>query len=142
MMEKGHEDYSRTHEVKTSGNRAFGWVFVVVFLIIGAWPLLSGGSLRGWATIAAAVIALAALAAPALLSLPNRGWMRFGMLLHRIVSPLVLAILFFAIVTPMGLIMRMFGHDSLHLRRRPGEDSYWIKRDPPGPKPDSLNHQF
>ncbi len=141
-MAKGHEDLSRTHDVKGSSNRAFGWVFVAVFAIIGAWPLLSGGALRWWSVITAAVILLITLVAPALLALPNRLWMRFGVLLNRVISPVVLAFLFYAVVTPMGMLMRAFGKDSLRLRRGGADASYWIKRDPPGPKPDSMNHQF
>jgi hypothetical protein len=64
------------------------------------------------------------------------------LLLHSIVSPVVLAIMFYGVVTPMGVLMRAFGKDSLRLRRSGFAQSYWIKRDPPGPKPDSLNHQF
>jgi len=70
--------------------------------------------------------------------------MRFGVLLNRAISPLALAILFYLVLTPMGVMMRALGKDTLHLRRggSGASASYWIKRDPPGPKPDSLNHQF
>ena len=142
MMEQGHEDFSRTHEVKGSSNRAFGWVFVAVFAIIGAWPLLFGGAVRWWSMIVGIAILVITLLAPALLALPNRLWLRFGLLLNRIISPVVLAFLFYAVVTPMGLLMRAFGKDNLRLRRGSAEASYWIERDPPGPKPDSLYHQF
>lgn len=141
-MPQGHEDFSRTHEVKGSSNRAFGWVFVAVFAIIGAWPLVHGGAARWWSLIAAAAALLVTLLAPALLALPNRLWMRFGVLLNRVISPVALAFLFYAVVTPMGLVMRAFGKDILRLRRSGADASYWIERDPPGPKPDSMNHQF
>lgn len=137
-----HEDFSRTHDVKASSNRSFGWVFTVVFLVVSLWPLLSGGALRWWSLIVAVIVLLVTLFAPALLALPNRMWMRFGLLLHRIISPVVLAFLFYVVVTPMGLLMRMFGKDNLRLRGGNGNGTYWIKRDPPGPKPDSLNNQF
>ena len=142
MMAKGHEDFSRTHDVKASSNRAFGWVFVAVFAIIGAWPLLSGGTLHWWSLITAGVILLITMVAPALLALPNRLWLRFGLALNRIISPVVLAFLFYVVVTPMGALMRLFGKDNLRLSRSETDGSYWIKRDPPGPKPDSLHHQF
>ena len=142
MMAQGHEDFSRTHEVKGSSNHAFGWVFVAVFAITGAWPLLFGGAVRWWSMIIGAAILLTTLLAPALLALPNRLWLRFGLLLNRIISPVVLAFLFYAVVTPMGLLMRAFGKDSLRLRRGSADATYWIERDPPGPKPDSLYHQF
>ena len=137
-----HEDLSRIHEVKGSSNRGFGWVFTAVFLIIGLWPLLEGGALRWWSLIVAALFMLIALAAPALLALPNRLWLRFGLLLNRIISPVVLAFLFYVVLTPIGILMRAIGNDPLRLRRDKEHDSYWIKRDPPGPTPDSLNHQF
>jgi hypothetical protein len=137
-----HEDFSRTHQVKASSNRSFGWVFTAVFLIIAAWPLVSGGTVRWWSLFVAAAFALVTAAAPNLLALPNRLWLRFGLLLNRIISPVVLALLFYLVVTPMGALMRVFGKDSLRLRRHGSDASYWIKRDPPGPKPDSMNHQF
>jgi len=137
-----HEDLSRTHEVKASSNRSFGWVFTAVFLIVAVWPLVSGGMVRWWSLIIAAAFALVTVAAPNLLALPNRLWLRFGLLLNRIISPVVLALLFYLVVTPMGALMRMLGKDSLRLRRRSSDATYWIKRDPPGPKPDSMNHQF
>jgi len=137
-----HEDFSRTHEVKASSNRSFGWVFTAVFLIIAVWPLFSGEMLRWWSLFIAAAFVLVTVAVPNLLAVPNRLWLRFGLLLNRIVSPVVLAFLFYVVVTPMGALMRLFGKDNLHLRRDDSDTSYWIRRDPPGPKPDSLNHQF
>ena len=141
-MSEVHEDFSRTHQVKTSSNRAFGWVFTIVFLIIALWPLVSGGALRWWSLIVSGLVAVVTMAAPALLTIPNRLWLRFGLLLHSIVSPVVLAIMFYGVVTPMGVLMRAFGKDSLRLRRSESTQSYWIKRDPPGPKPDSMSNQF
>ena len=141
-MAATHEDLSRTHEVRASSNRSFGWVFTAVFLIIAVWPLVSGGMVRWWSLLVAAAFALVTVAAPKLLAVPNRLWMRVGLLLNRIISPIVLAFLFYVVVTPMGVLMRVFGKDSLRLRRDASDTSYWIERDPPGPKPDSMNHQF
>jgi Saxitoxin biosynthesis operon protein SxtJ len=138
-----HEDLSRAHDVKSSSNRAFGWVFVVVFVAIGLWPLFFGGGLRWWSLYTAGVITLVTLLAPALLALPNRLWLRFGLLLNRLISPVVLAFMFYVVVTPIGVLMRFFAKDNLHLRGDGAADrSYWIRRDPPGPKPDSLTNQF
>ena len=142
MKAQGHEDFSRTHEVEASSNRSFGWVFTAVFLIIAVWPLVSGGTVRWWSLLVAAAFALVTVAAPKLLALPNRLWLRFGLLLNRIISPVVLAFLFYCVVTPMGALMRALGKDSLRLRRSVSDASYWIERNPPGPKPDSMNHQF
>ena len=141
-MAQAHEDFSRTQAVKGSSNRAFGVVFTAVFLIVALWPLLSGHSPRGWALAASGLLLLITVAVPALLTVPNRLWMNFGLLLHRIISPVVLAILFYLVVTPMGLIMRAFGKDPLRLKRETSDPSYWIRREPPGPQPDSMSDQF
>ena len=141
-MAQTHEDFSREEQVKASSNRAFGWVFVAVFLIIALWPLVFGGTLRWWSLIVSALVALVTVAAPSLLTVPNRLWLRFGFLLHRIVSPVVLGIMFYLVVMPIGLLMRAFGKDFLRLRRNDSAESYWIKRDPPGPEPASMSNQF
>jgi hypothetical protein len=141
-MPASHEDFSRGLEVKASSNRAFGGVITAVLLIVGLWPLIHGEAMRRSPLIAAAALLVVTLAAPALLRIPNRLWLRFGLLLNRIISPVVLAFLFYVVVTPMGMLMRRFGSDSLRLRRSDSNQSYWIHRDPPGPKPDSLSNQF
>ena len=141
-MAATHEDFSRTHQVKASSNRSFGWVFTAVFLIVAVSPIFSGGRVRWWSLLVAAAFVAATVAAPRLLALPNRLWMRLGLLLNRIISPVVLAFLFYVVVTPLGALMRVLGKDNLRLRRNASDTSYWIKRNPPGPKPDSMNHQF
>ena len=113
-----------------------------MLLIVGLWPLIHGEAVRRSPLIAAAAVLVVTLAAPALLRIPNRLWLRFGLLLNRLISPVVLAFLFYVVVTPMGMLMRRFGSDSLRLRRSYTNESYWINRDPPGPKPDSLSNQF
>ena len=141
-MASAHEDFSRTQDVKGSSNRAFGVVFTAVFLIVALWPLLSGQSPRIWALAVSGFVLLITVAVPGLLTVPNRLWMKFGLLLHRVISPVVLAILFYVVVTPMGLIMRAFGKDPLRLKREVSDPSYWIRREPPGPQPDSMSDQF
>ena len=137
-----HEDFSRIESARSASNRAFGWTFAAVFVIVGLWPLHSNADLRWWALITAAVFLLATFIAPGALTVPNRIWLRFGALLHRLVSPVALAIMFFGVITPMALIMRAFGKNSLGLRREETSTSYWIKRDPPGPPPNSMSKQF
>ena len=141
-MASSHEDLSRTQAVKGSSNRAFGVVFTAVFLIVALWPLISGHSPRGWALAVSGLLLLITVAVPAWLATPNRLWMKFGLLLHRVVSPVVLAILFYIVVTPIGLLMRAFGKDPLRLKRAASDPSYWIRREPPGPPPDSMSDQF
>jgi hypothetical protein len=141
-MPQTHEDFSREQQFKASSNRAFGWVFVTMFLIIALWPLVFDGPLRWWSLIVSTLVMLVTVAAPSVLTVPNRLWLRFGLLLHRIVSPAVLATMFYLVVMPMGLLMRAFGKDLLRLRSDDSAESYWIKRDPPGPEPSSISNQF
>ena len=141
-MAQIHEDFSRDQELKTPSNRAFGLVFVAVFLIVALWPLAFGDAPRWWSLIVSALVAAVTIMAPVLLNVPNRLWLRLGLLLNRIVSPVVIGVMFYVVVTPMGVLMRLLGKDVLRLRREQREASYWVKREPPGPKPDSLIHQF
>ncbi|MBT3401824.1 MAG: hypothetical protein HN420_17765, partial [Rhodospirillaceae bacterium] len=91
--------------------------------------------------VAIAFLAIAFLR-PGLLAPLNRLWTRFGLLLHRIVNPIVMGFLFYLTVTPMALIMRALGKDLLRLKRDPEAKSYWIERTPPGPAPDTMSNQF
>jgi hypothetical protein len=137
-----HESFDRKAPVSSSSNRAFGLVFAVVFVIIGLWPWLFGGQVRIWSVVVGTVFLVVAWLWPAALASLNRVWTRFGLLLHRIVSPVVLGVMFFVVVTPMGLVMRALGKDPLRLRFDRGAQSYWVDRRPPGPAPDTLNNQF
>ena len=137
-----HESLLRDESIQPSSNRSFGFVFAAVFALIGAFPLLSGDSVRAWSLAIAITFLVAALALPSVLTGLNRIWLRFGLLLHRIVSPVVLGIMFFLVVTPTGLLMRLLGKDPLRLRYEETASTYWIDRTPPGPAPESLDRQF
>lgn len=137
-----HEDLKTREEIQGSSNRSFGLVFSVVFLVIAALPLFTGEGMRIWSLMVSLVLLVVSFTAPLILSPLNRLWTRIGLLLHGIISPIVLGILFFAMVVPMGILMRLFGKDPLRLHFEPGLNSYWIKRDPPGPKPESMTDQF
>jgi len=138
----GHEDLSRVDKVRASSDRAFGFVFAAVFVIIAGWPLLDAGPIRLWALAIAVAFLMTALIRPAILSPLNRLWTAFGLLLHRIVSPIILGVMFFVVVTPMGVLMRVLRKDPLKLKWQPDAKSYWIAKDPPGPTPESMKHQF
>ena len=138
----GHEDYSREQAVEGSSNTAFGITFAVVFGLIALWPLIRGGTPLWWSIGVAIVFAAIALAKPALLAPLNRQWMKLGILLGRIVAPVALAILFYGVFTPIGAVMRLAGKDPLRLKRDPHSPSYWLRREPPGPAPDSLDQQY
>ncbi len=138
-----HEHTPRhTSQLQSSSDRSFGFVFAAVFLIVALYPLLHAGGIRIWAAVISGLFLLLAVLVPRVLAPANRLWTKFGLLLHNIVSPLALGILFLLVVTPTGLLMRLFGKDPLRLRFDPAAASYWIKRDPPGPAADSLNNQF
>lgn len=124
-------------------DRSFGFTFVVVFAFLAIWQVWAGRIALA-AVLGAAGLAtlLAALLRPALLRPLNRAWMRFGALLHTIVNPIVLGGMYFLLIAPIGIAMRLWGRDVLKRRLDPSADSYWIPRTPPGPPPDSLPHQF
>jgi hypothetical protein len=123
-------------------NRAFGIVFTIVFAIIAAWPLVKGGPVRLWAAAVAAIFLVLALAAPRVLRPLNRAWTAFGVLLGKIISPIMLFVVYVIAVVPTGLILRLRGKDPLHRRFDPEAKSYWVHRVPPG-KPDAtMSRQF
>lgn len=137
-----HEDMNREQHIEGSSDRSFGWVFAGVFLVIAVLPLLHGQSLTWWSIGISAVFALVALVKPSLLSGLNRLWIKLGVLLGKIVSPIALGILFYVVITPIGIIIRLAGKDPLRLKFDPDAKSYWIPREPPGPQPGSMNHPF
>ena len=137
-----HETYARDDKVKGSSDRMFGFVFTAVFAVIALWPLVGGEPVRIWSLIVAAVILVVALVRPALLAPFNRAWTRFGLLLHKVVNPILMGIIFFVAVTPIGLIMRAMGKDPLRLQFDATARTYWIERTPPGPEPETMKHQF
>jgi hypothetical protein len=138
-----HEDVRRAHTVSVGSDRSFGIVFTVFCAIVAGVQLWYGstGAAWGWLAAAALFAAFALVYSRALRPL-NILWFKFGVLLHRIVSPLVLGIMFYAVFTPIGLWMRLIGKRPLHLAYDASADSYWIERRPPGPPPGSFDRQF
>ncbi len=137
-----HEDLRRSAHTRSSSDRNFGLVFAAGFALLGLWPLLKRGTVR-WPLLAvAAVFLLAALVRPGLLRPLNKAWTMLGLLLGRIVNPIMTAVLFFLVFTPAGIIGRMLGKDPLRLKRAPDQTSYWIVRNPPGPAPETMAKQF
>jgi len=129
-------------QTETSSDRAFGIVFTIFFAIVGLLPLLGSHPVRIWALVVSSIFLLLALLAPNSLAPLNKLWTKLGALLHRVVSPIALGVLFFLVVTPTGLLMRLFGKDPLRLRLDRSAKSYWIERAPPGPDAESLKNQF
>ena len=134
--QKGH------HEVKVGSERSFGVVFAIVFSIIGTWPLLSGGELRIWSQLVAAAFLGLGFITPGVLRPLNILWFKFGMLLGRIIAPIVISLLYFITVTPTGLIMRILRKDILRLKLDRNAKSYWICRDKTNNPMGSMKKQF
>jgi hypothetical protein len=125
-----------------SSNRSFGIVFAVVFALLGLWPLMAGETVRWWALGPSVIFLGLALVRPAVLQPLNRLWTKFGLVLHRLVNPVIMAVLFFLTIVPLGLVMRVLGKDLLLLSPDPQAKSYWIERRPPGPDPETMPNQF
>lgn len=137
-----HEGLDRSHSAETGSDRAFGVVFAVFFAVIGLFPLINGGLPHWWALVLAGVFLGAAIVAPNALTPLNRLWMRFGGLLHRIVTPVILGIVFFAVVTPIGMLLRVLKKDVIPLKFEQDRKSYWIEREAGSPHPDTMKNQF
>jgi hypothetical protein len=123
-------------------NRTFGWVFTGFFAVLGSYSWWKNGTPHPLFFSLSALTALAAIVKPDILAPLNRLWMKFGELLHRIVSPIVLGIIFFGVITPFGRVMALSRRDPLRRKQNPNLSSYWIRREPPGPVPDSFPNQF
>lgn len=137
-----HERLADDGIVNTSSHRSFGVVFAVVFAVVALWPLTADGGVRWWSLAIAAAFLAVALIRPAVLAPLNRLWTKFGLLLNRIVSPLVMGLLFFVVITPFALAVRLAGKDLLNLKHDPEAESYWIPREPPGPLPETIKNQY
>lgn len=113
--------------IQMGSNRSFGIVFFIFFLIIALWPLLNNNEIRLWSLIISLIFLVLGILNSKLLSPLNKLWMRFGLLLGRIVSPIIMGIIYFFVVTPTGLIMKIFRKDLLSLKKN-DEKSYWIEK--------------
>jgi hypothetical protein len=142
MKQSTHEVFARDEKIVAGSDRSFGFVMAAAFAavtLLNAWHV---GRVWPWTGGAAALFLAAALLRPAMLHPLNLIWLKFGLLLHRLVNPVIMALLFYGTVLPTGLVMRMLGKDLLRLKREPDADSYWIVRQPPGPAPETMKDQF
>ena len=115
--------------VKMSSNRSLGLLFFIVFLAISLWPLKSQEDLRLWAFILALIFFVLGILNSKFLTPLNKLWMKFGIFLGSIVSPFVMGVVFFMVVTPVGLIMRSLGKDLLRINKSKFVSTYWISRE-------------
>ena len=125
-------------EIKISSNRSFGIVFFIVFLLIALYPLLKDNDLRIWSLVISFIFLILGLINSKILTPLNRLWFKFGLLLGKFISPIIMGIIFFGVVTPIGIIMRLLNKDLLNLKYNKKE-TYWI--DKSGPK-SKMKNQF
>ena len=125
-------------DIKIGSNRSFGIVFFVVFLIIATYPLINGDGLRLWSLIISIVFLFLGLLNSKILNPLNKLWFKFGIFLGKIISPLIMGIIFFLVVTPIGLIMRLLNKDLLNLKFN-NNNTYWIEKTEPKSK---MKNQF
>ena len=125
-------------DIKISSNRSFGIVFCVVFLIISFYPIINDENIRLWSLLAAFVFLILGILNSRALTPLNRLWFKFGILLGTIISPIIMGIIFFFVVTPIGLLMKLFKKDPLN-RRFNNNKSYWIEKTEPKSK---MKNQF
>ena len=118
------------NNVKIGSNRSFGIVFFIVFLIIAIYPLIHSGDVRLWSVIISIIFLVLGLLNSKILTPLNRLWFKLGIFLGKIISPIIMGIIFFLVVTPTGLIMRLLGKDVLNLKYNKNK-SYWIEKNSP-----------
>ena len=126
------------NDIKIGSNRSFGIVFFIVFLLIAIYPLLSGESVRLWSLAIATIFFILGIINSSLLSPLNKIWFKFGLLLGRFISPLVMGLIFFLVVTPIALLMKLLKKDLLNLKFNK-DNTYWIVKS--GPK-SKMKNQF
>jgi hypothetical protein len=115
-------------------DRSFGWTFTGVFALVAL--------LQPWVIALAAITALVTVTRAQWLAPLKHAWMKLGALMHHVVSPVVMAVIFFGVFTPFGVVMRAFGRDAMKRRFEPTRPSYWERRDPPGPADNSFRDMF
>ena len=125
-------------EIKISSNRSFGIVFFIVFFLIATYPIINDGHVRIWSLIISVIFLILGLLNSKILFPLNKIWYKFGILLGKIISPLVMILIFFIVVTPIGLLMRLLNKDLLNLKFNKNK-SYWIEKNEPKSK---MKNQF
>jgi hypothetical protein len=137
-----HEALERDEQIVAGSDRSFGLVMAGAFAVVTVLNAWHVGRIWPWTASLAAGFLIASLLKPAVLNPLNRIWLKFGLLLHKVVNPLIMALLFYGTVLPTGLVLRAMGKDLLRLKREPDANSYWIVRAPPGPSPETMKDQF
>lgn len=136
------ESVASRESVVVGSHRVFGWVMSIVAALVAAWAWRHGKSWVWWPSGISFGLALIASARPALLAPLNRMWMALGHILGRIVSPIIMSLIYFGVVTPIAIVARWRGVDPMKRRFDPQATTYWIERKPPGPDPTTMERQW
>lgn len=142
MKSSTHESFDRGHVAQAGSDRSFGLVFTAFFALLGLWPLVHKHPIRPWALYASGAFLALAVVVPRILHPLNIAWTHLGRLLAKITNPIVTGLMFYVIFTPAAFLFKLMGKDLLRLKFDRGATTYWIVRDPSGPAPESMNHQF
>jgi hypothetical protein len=137
-----HEDFSRADTHEGPSDRSFGLTLGIFLAAVAMLPLLRSRPPRWWAAAPGAILLAAGAFSPALLSWPNRLWMKLAWLLSKITNPIVTGLMFYLLFTPVAVIYRWTGKDLLRLKFDQELDTYWIARQPAGPPPETMRNQF
>ena len=129
---------NNNNNIKISSNRSFGIVFFVVFIIISFYPLINNNDFKLWSLIISLIFLILGLLNSKILTPLNKIWFKFGLFLGKIISPIVMGVIFFLVVTPIGILMRLLKKDLLNLKMNDGK-SYWIEKTDPKSK---MKNQF
>jgi len=132
-------DSKFNNNIKISSNRSFGIVFFIVFLFIALYPITYSEDIRIWSLIISFIFIILGLLNSKILTPLNKLWFKFGVILGKIISPIIMGIIFFLVVTPIGLIMKVLGKDLLRLKYNKKDNTYWIEKN--GPK-SKMKNQF
>ena len=127
------------NKIKNSSNKSFGIFFSFIFLIISFYPLLNHNEIRNWSLIVSLIFLILAFLKPSFLTPLNNAWSKFGILLGNIISPIVMGIIYFVVVTPIGIIMRILKKDLLNLKKNEKINTYWIEK---GDSKSTMKNQF
>ena len=146
MSKHNIDNAAAAHEVSATpvggSDKAFGFVFGAFFAILALYPLIKGSPVRSWALLLAAVFTSAAVLRPQLLAPLNRLWIKLGLALNRVVSPVALFLVYCLAIVPTAWVLRALGKDPLRLRMDPQAKTYWIQRSPPGRADEQMKRQF
>jgi hypothetical protein len=149
MKPSFHEDFGRKEEIKGSSDRSFGLTvggILVAIAVVRTLLHMWDGSAAGWFEAALGAVGLAllvfGLVAPASLAPLNRAWTRLGLIMFKVVNPVVLGLIYLTTIVPIGLLMRLSGRDPLSMKFDRQAESYWVVREPPGPAPETMINQF